>query len=80
MADIVQRADVGMIEGGDDARFTLETGTKLVVNDLDGDRAAQARIHRTKDLAQKHGKSQDRISQLRREYHDDWQQFTAAAE
>ena len=31
---------------------------------------------RTKDLSRKHGVSQGRISQLRREYQRDWQQFT----
>jgi hypothetical protein len=33
---------------------------------------------RTKDLARKHRKSEGRISQLRREYHQDWCQFTDA--
>jgi hypothetical protein len=34
--------------------------------------------HRTKDVAQKFKMSQGRVSQLRREFMDDWQQFTSA--
>jgi hypothetical protein len=34
--------------------------------------------HRTKDVAQKFGMSQGRVSQLRREFMQDWQHFTAA--
>jgi hypothetical protein len=33
--------------------------------------------HRTKDLARQYGLSPARISQKRREFHDDWEQFTA---
>ena len=33
---------------------------------------------RTQDVSQKYGLSPGRISQLRREFHDDWQRFGAA--
>jgi hypothetical protein len=35
--------------------------------------------HRTRDLAEKYGTSPGRISQLRREFHQDWQRFTGEA-
>ena len=38
-----------------------------------------ARSERTLDLAQKYGLSRARISQKRREYHDDWNRFCADA-
>src|SRR5262245_169802 len=34
---------------------------------------------RTKDLAARYGTTQGRISQLRREFHDDWRRFTGEA-
>ena len=37
------------------------------------------RGERTKDLSDKYGLSPGRIRQLRREFHDDWQRFTAGA-
>jgi hypothetical protein len=33
---------------------------------------------RTRDLADRYGTTQGRISQLRREFHDDWRRFTGA--
>ena len=39
-----------------------------------------ARNERTSDLARKYGISPARVSQLRREYYDDWQRFCAAPE
>src|SRR5262249_29141899 len=43
-AEIVQCANVRMIERCEGARFALEALTMLLVQDLDGDGAAQARI------------------------------------
>src|SRR5262249_35905787 len=39
--------------------------------------ADMARDERTKDLARKHGLSPGRVSQLRRQYHDDWHRHGA---
>ena len=43
-ADVVQRADVGMIQRGDGSRFALEALAESFRGDLDGDVAAEARI------------------------------------
>jgi hypothetical protein len=43
-ADVVQRADVRMIEGGDRTRFALEPVRERRLQNLDRDRAIQARI------------------------------------
>src|ERR1700761_6354308 len=50
IANIMQRADVGVIERGNDASLTLETGTELLMNDLNGNVAAQTGVHRAKNL------------------------------
>ena len=56
-ADIVDRADMRMIERGDRARFLLEAtaafgiGGQARRQDLDGDRAAKARVARLVNLA-----------------------------
>jgi hypothetical protein len=56
VADVVQRADVGMVQRGDGLRLALEALANLLVagqhrgNQLDGDIAIQARIARAMDL------------------------------
>src|SRR5260370_9146412 len=42
--DIVELADVGVVEGSDHPRFALETLAELRRADLDGDLALQARV------------------------------------
>src|SRR4029079_8452999 len=56
-ADVVHRDDVGVREGGSGPRFPLETGNPLRIEgeplrkDLQGDRAAEARVPSAIDLA-----------------------------
>ena len=45
-ADIVELADVRMIQRGHRARFALEPFRKLLAGNLDGDRAVEARVAR----------------------------------
>src|SRR5579864_9656454 len=49
--DIVQGADVGMVQGRDRVRFALEALGELLVGNLDGDGAIQPRIASFVDLA-----------------------------
>ena len=49
--NVVERADVRVVQRGNRARLALETGAELLVSDLDGDGAAQSRVDRPKDLA-----------------------------
>jgi hypothetical protein len=49
--DVVECADVRVIQRGDRTRLAFETRVEPLVSDLDGDGAAQSRIHRTKHLA-----------------------------
>ncbi len=57
LADVVEGADVGMVEGGGGAGLTLEARAAVGVlgevrgQDLDGDGAVQARVARAVDLA-----------------------------
>ena len=50
-ADVVQRANIRVIERRDHFRFPLKTLVELFGGDLDGDIAAQARIASPIDLA-----------------------------
>src|SRR5262249_42340162 len=50
-SNIVEGTDVGMIQRGNGASFTLEALNELLLRDLNRDGAAQARIYRPKDLA-----------------------------
>ena len=56
-AEVVDRADVGVVEGGDGAGLALEAraavrvGAQLGGQDLDGDRAIEARVPRLVHLA-----------------------------
>ena len=50
-ANVVERADVGVVQRGNRARLALETGAELLVSGLDGDGAAQSRVDRPKDFA-----------------------------
>ena len=57
MADVVERADVGVLEGGDGARLALEALAELAARgemlrqDLDGDLAVEPRVARAIHLA-----------------------------
>ena len=57
LADVVQRADMRMIECGDAPRLALETGLELGVGceqrreDLDGDRSSEPGVSRLIHLA-----------------------------
>lgn len=64
----------------DQVQFRLDWPAWLSTR-TDRDRALltdMALGHRTKDLARQYRMSEGRVSQLRREYHDDWQRFTDA--
>jgi hypothetical protein len=50
-ADIVERADVGMVERGHGHRFLSEAAAESPFGDLDGDVAVEARVARLVDLA-----------------------------
>ena len=50
-ADVVKRADVGVIQRRNRARLALEAGAELLVGELDGDGAAEARVDGAKDFA-----------------------------
>jgi hypothetical protein len=50
-ADVVQRADVGMVQAGDGASFALKALGEVTCADLDGDGAIQAGVPRAKNLA-----------------------------
>ena len=59
-ADVVHRADVGMVERGDEPGLALEAGADLrrrgqIGRDLDGDLAAQAEIAGAVNLAHASG-------------------------
>src|SRR5262245_387934 len=50
-SDIVQRADMRMIQGRYHARFAFEALAELLRGDLDGDGAAKARVQCAVDFA-----------------------------
>ena len=50
-ADVVERADVRVVEGGDGTGFALEALGELVFGDLDGDAALEACVARFVNLA-----------------------------
>ena len=60
--DVVQRADVGMVQRGDRARFALEPRAELVAADLDRDGALQTRIARGEHVA--HATCADRVQEF----------------
>jgi len=49
--DIVQSADVGMVQRGDGVRFALEALGKLLIGNFDGDDAIQSRVAGLVDFA-----------------------------
>jgi len=49
--DVVELADIGMIQRGDGAGFPLEALAEILVRNLDGDGAIEARVARTIHLA-----------------------------
>ncbi len=58
MADIVESADVRVIEGGDGVRLGLESGAEFLADNFDGDIAAETGVMRAVDLA--HASRSDR--------------------
>lgn len=50
-ADIVELADVAVIQRGNRARLAVETGVKLLVGELDGDGPSEARVDSAKNFA-----------------------------
>ena len=50
-ADVVEGADVGVIERGNGSGFAFEAISELARRDFDGDRAAQARVRAAVDFA-----------------------------
>ncbi len=60
-ADIVELADVGVVEGGDDSRFALEAFGEVFFGDFDGYDAVEARVAGFVDFAHASGaeRSQD---------------------
>src|SRR5438105_4809288 len=68
LADVVQRADVGMVELRDRARLAVEAGLHVGsggeggVEDFDGDDAVEAGIARSVDLA--HAAGADAVEDL----------------
>ncbi len=71
-ADVVHRADMGVVQGRDDASFLLEPAAELSVGgvcfrkDLDGDAAIQPRVARAIDLAHA-PRAEERIDVVRAE-------------
>jgi hypothetical protein len=66
---------------GEQAAFRIDFPTWLAALGGRNRRIAEdmALGERTQDLAARHGTSPGRISQLRREFHQDWQRFTGEA-
>ena len=56
--DVVERADIGMIQRRDGARLALEPLGELLARNLDRDRPAQPRVVRLVDLAHAAGANQ----------------------
>ena len=54
-SDVVQSADVGVVEPGDDGRLTREPVGERLVGHLDCDRSIQAAVGRPLDLAHASG-------------------------
>src|SRR5437868_14117413 len=61
-SNVVERADVGMIQGRDGAGFALKTLTKLSLGNLDGHDAIKARVTSLVDVA--HSARTDRSENL----------------
>ena len=57
-ADVIQRADMRVIQGGDGPRLALETFAELFTADLDRHRAVQTRVKRFEDPAHAAGPEQ----------------------
>jgi hypothetical protein len=57
-ANVIQRADVGMVQRGDGPSFPLEASTELLRANFDGDLTAKASVYRPINTA--HGAGADR--------------------